>query len=75
MGFGVPLATWLRGSLKEWGEDLLSYRRLQHQGVLNAELVRQIWHEHQSGRQNWEHHLWDVLMFQAWYDAWHGYLS
>lgn len=75
MGFGVPLATWLRGSLKEWGEDLLSYQRLQNQGIFNVDLVRQAWQEHQAGRQNWEYHLWDVLMFQSWYDAWYAYLS
>jgi asparagine synthase (glutamine-hydrolysing) len=27
-----------------------------------------MWREHLSGKLNWEYHLWDVLMFQAWLD-------
>jgi asparagine synthase (glutamine-hydrolysing) len=29
-----------------------------------------MWEEHRSGRRGWEYHLWDVLMFQSWLEAW-----
>jgi asparagine synthase (glutamine-hydrolysing) len=65
MGFGVPVGDWLRGPLREWGEDLLSEKMLQRQGYLNTKLVRAKWSEHLSGR--FDHlQLWDVLMFQSW---------
>ena len=32
----------------------------------DAGLVRARWAEHLSGRYDWRHQLWDVLMFQAW---------
>lgn len=66
MGFGVPLADWLRGPLRDWAESLLDEKRFQQEGFFNAGFVRSKWLEHLSRKNNWHHQLWNVLMFQAW---------
>ena len=70
--FGLPLDDWLKGSLKEWGSDLLSKERLKSQGLFNADLVSKAWQDYQSGEKNAvsAKALWTALMFQTWSDRW-----
>ena len=67
MGFGIPIGSWLRGPLKDWAEELLNEKRMKNEGFFNSNLIREKWEEHQSGKKNWQYHLWIVLMFQSWY--------
>lgn len=66
MGFGIPIGQWLRGPLKPWAESLLSPSKLEQTGHLRPEPIQKLWREHQSGKHNWEYHLWDILVLQHW---------
>lgn len=66
MGFGVPISEWLKGPLRDWAEALLDPSLLHRQGFLDAAVVQQRWEQHLANKGNWQYHLWDILMFQAW---------
>lgn len=66
MGFGIPVAAWLRGPLREWAESLLNENRLKEEGYFKPAPIREKWAQHISEKYNWQYYLWDVLMFQAW---------
>jgi len=70
MGFGIPLSKWLREELRDWAEDLLNEDRIREEGIFDVVEVRKLWKEHLSGEMDWEFRLWDILMFQAWYQNW-----
>lgn len=69
-GFGIPIDAWLRGPLREWAEGLLDESVLHRQGFFDPGPIRKAWEEHLSGRRNWQHQVWTVLMFQKWFYRW-----
>ncbi|MEA2339589.1 MAG: hypothetical protein QOE82_3596, partial [Thermoanaerobaculia bacterium] len=64
MGFGLPLETLLRTQLRDWAESLLDPDSLQD--FFEVAPIRAKWDDHLAGKGEWKHHLWAVLMFQAW---------
>jgi asparagine synthase (glutamine-hydrolysing) len=72
MGFGVPISSWLRGSLRDWAENLIDQKRLRDQGFLHPDVICRKWKAHVSGAADWQNQLWDVLMFQAWIEDTHA---
>ena len=69
-GFEPPLATWLRGPLRDWADDLLSPERLKNDELLTAAPILAAWQEHRSGQRDRNGELWNVLMYQCWRAEW-----
>tara|TARA_B100000678_G_scaffold269528_1_gene256749 strand:- start:6257 stop:8167 length:1911 start_codon:yes stop_codon:yes gene_type:complete len=65
-GFGIPIGLWLRGPMRDWAEALLAPEALARTGLMASGPIRNAWAEHLSGRRDWTHKLWIVLMFRAW---------
>ncbi|MCL1889249.1 MAG: asparagine synthase (glutamine-hydrolyzing) [Desulfovibrionaceae bacterium] len=68
MGFGAPIDHWLRGPLRDWCSDLLNPARLKDEGFLRPEVIQPVWEKHLAG-ENYQYWLWNVLMFQSWFEA------
>lgn len=70
MGFGVPMADWLRGPLKEWAYDLLHSRAITEGSLLNPAPLHEAMEDLQAGTQDTSAMLWDVLQFESWRREW-----
>jgi asparagine synthase (glutamine-hydrolysing) len=67
MGFGVPMAEWLRGGLRVWGESLLADDAAFEALGLDAQAVRSLWDAHQSNALQAHTALWSVLVLLQFY--------
>jgi asparagine synthase (glutamine-hydrolysing) len=65
-GFGVPIAKWVKGPLKELFEDLLSSDRIKREGFLNPEYVTQLLRDHQLNKKDNRKQLWTLLIWELW---------
>lgn len=65
MGFGVPLAKWFRGPLKERLRASIVEGGLVDSGLFQAEYLEQLVNQHQSGRRDHSAALWALMMFEA----------
>jgi asparagine synthase (glutamine-hydrolysing) len=68
-GFGMPVAKWLKGSLKSVGEELLHPDRIRKRGLFNDSYVSRIWQEHQRGFFDHRKLLWTLIIFEMWSDT------
>ncbi|MEQ4717344.1 asparagine synthase (glutamine-hydrolyzing) [Nonomuraea sp. B19D2] len=67
-GFGVPLAMWLRGELRELAHDVLTDDTARGRGLFNPVAVRDLLREHMEGADHGER-LWALLQFELWHRA------
>ena len=67
-GFGIPIGKWIREDMKDWSKSLLSKNSLDNHGYFNSKLINQILDDHLKGKVNNEYKLWNLLMFQTWYE-------
>jgi asparagine synthase (glutamine-hydrolysing) len=69
-GFGIPVASWFKGELREALQDELSAERIRAQGLFEPAEVNRLVSEHLSGRRDHRKSLWTLFVFQLWHRRW-----
>jgi len=71
-GFGVPIAKWMKGPLKELFQEMLSTDRIKREGFLDSKYVTQLLKDHLENKRDNRKQLWTLLVWELWVDR---YLS
>jgi asparagine synthase (glutamine-hydrolysing) len=71
-GFGIPVADWFRGPLKEQMLSVLSPDRIVRKGLFDPASVARLIGDHLDGRRDNRKQLWTLFAFELWHE---GYVS
>ena len=70
MGFGIPIADWLKGSLKPFVDQYFDGAFIMKQNIFNNGEIQRIRRSFYNGKTEGAEKIWFLLMFQMWYDKW-----
>lgn len=65
-GFAVPLASWLRGELRELAYDMLTDDTARNRGLFRPAVVQELLRKHIDGADH-SVRLWALLQFELWH--------
>jgi asparagine synthase (glutamine-hydrolysing) len=71
-GFGIPVAHWFRGPLKEQLLSVLAPERIGRKGFFDPAAVALLIKDHLDGHRDNRKQLWTLFAFELWHD---GYLN
>jgi asparagine synthase (glutamine-hydrolysing) len=66
-GFPLPIASWLRGPLRQFTRENLLARHAACGRYLNSSAVTRIINEHEHGRVDRSQEVWALLVFEFWH--------
>ena len=71
MGFTPPLANWMKGPLKEYVMQYMNKDLIESQGLLNYTVIDRIKRDfYELNYFKASKKIWNILMFQMWFDKW-----
>jgi asparagine synthase (glutamine-hydrolysing) len=65
-GFGMPVAKWVKGELRDFVRDTFAPERLRRRGLFNVDYVQRLLDEHERGVADHRKLIWTLLMFEMW---------
>ncbi len=68
--FLAPLTIWFRDELKEKMNEYLNAEKLGEHGFFNIDVIIKLRDKYQSGEKINYQKLWNVMVFQLWYERW-----
>lgn len=68
-GFGIPIAKWFRGPLREQLLETLGEDRIRREGFFNSAAVQALIGDHLSGRRDNRKQLWTLFVFERWLET------
>ena len=71
-GFVLPIFDWMVEKLKNYSLDLLSEKRLEKHHFLNINFAKNILGAYYSGNKNLAVKVWNLMMFQVWWEKYFG---
>jgi asparagine synthase (glutamine-hydrolysing) len=66
-GFGVPVATWFRGGLRDLSAEVLLSPRARQRGYFEPRFLERLVREHAAGRRDHAARLWALVIFELWH--------
>jgi asparagine synthase (glutamine-hydrolysing) len=66
-GFGMPVASWLRGHMQDYAREVLLDARTIERGYFRREAVAGLIDEHTSGTVDHGQRIWALLVLELWH--------
>lgn len=67
-GFHTPIASWFRGELRSFVNEILSPENVRSSRMLNPDYIERLKREHFEGIANHSYKLWGLMNFVVWMD-------
>lgn len=65
-GFGVPLAYWFKGDLRDYVRSVLFDHQAKQRGLFNFNGLEDLVARYESGRSEYAHTIWLLLILEVW---------
>jgi asparagine synthase (glutamine-hydrolysing) len=72
LGFGIPLALWLRTEWAEWARSVLLSKEARERGVYDTGAVEELIDDHVGERSDNSYKIWNLVCFELWMGDAHG---
>jgi asparagine synthase (glutamine-hydrolysing) len=70
MGFGIPLVEWFQSEIQAYMHEYLNQKFIENQGLFNFSAISQVVSDYKKNNSQNVFKLWNLLMFQMWYNQW-----